>query len=220
MERSRRKTNPNNFNQDGTIKKQGSKKVVWVRSNAYLKLLLRLKELYRKQAAIRKLQHEVLANEILKLGDNIFVETMNFSGLQKRSSQTEKNEDGKFKKKKRFGKSIGNRAPSMLISIIDRKLSYYDKMLNKIDTWSVKASQYNHVEETYKKKKLSQRWNHFGDIKVQRDMYSAFLIMNVEPDLKSVSKTKCEERFENFMKLHDLEVKRLTGCKNLSSIAI
>lgn len=31
------------------------------------------------------------------------VETMNFSGLAKKSSKTEKNDKGKFKKKKRFG---------------------------------------------------------------------------------------------------------------------
>ena len=31
---------------------------------------------------------------------------------------------------------------------------------------------------------------------------------------------KCNERFENFLKLHDVEVNRLKGNKNLSSIAI
>jgi len=31
---------------------------------------------------------------------------------------------------------------------------------------------------------------------------------------------KCNNRFDNFKKLHDIEVNRLRGCKNLSSIAI
>lgn len=220
LDRSQRTMNPDNFNENGTIKKQGSKKVTWVKSNHYIKLQNDLKELYRKQADIRKLQHEILANYIISLGENIYVETMNFSGLQKRSSKTEKNDKGKFKKKKRFGKSLANKAPAMLLTIIDRKLRYYDKVLNKIDTYSVKASQYNHLDNTYKKKKLSQRWNCFGDIKVQRDMYSAFLIMNVDNDLKGINQQKCNERFENFLKLHSLEVERLTGQKNLSSIAI
>lgn len=220
MDRSKRAMNPNNFNEDGTIKKQGNKKVKWVKSNHYIKLQNELKELYRKQSDIRKYQHECLANYIISLGDNIFVETMNFSRLQKRSTKTEKNDKGKFKKKKRFGKSLANKAPSMLLTIIDRKLKYYDKMLNKIDTYSVKASQYNHFNGECKKKKLSQRWNYFGDTKVQRDMYSAFLIMNVDNDLKGINQRKCNERFENFLILHDTEVERLTGCKNLSSIAI
>ena len=35
-----------------------------------------------------------------------------------------------------------------------------------------------------------------------------------------VDKDKCKDRFENFLMLHDKEVLRLTGNKNLSSIAI
>lgn len=220
MDRSLKATNPNNYNEDGTIKKQGCKKVIWIKSNHYKKYQNQLKELYRKQSAIRKYQHECLTNQIISLGDNFYVENMNFSGLQKRSTKTEKNENGKFKRKKRFGKSIANRAPTMLLTIIDRKLSYYNKKLIKINTWEARASQFNHFDQTYKKKKLSQRWNNFNGIKVQRDMYSAFLIMNVNDDLKSFNINKCNERFNNFYELHNLEVERLTGHKNLSSIAI
>ena len=217
MDRSRRATNPDNYNEDGTIKKQ---KVVWNKSNHYLKYQNQLKELYRKQADVRKYQHECLANQIISLGDNIYVETMNFQGLAKRSTKTEKNKQGRYKRKKRFGKSIANRTPSMLLGIIDRKLSYYGKNLIKIDTWSAKASQFNHFDGTYNKKKLSQRWNDFNGIRVQRDLYSAFLIMNVAEDLKSFDMNKCNERFENFYQLHNLEVERLSGHRNLSSIGI
>lgn len=220
MDRSCRATNPNNYNEDGTIKKQGNKKVTWNKSNHYIKYQNELKELYRKQADVRKYQHECLANQIISLGNNIYVETMNFSGLAKKSIKTEKNEQGKFKRKKRFGKSIANRAPAMLLEIINRKLSYYGKHLIKIDTWSAKASQFNHFDGAYHKKTLSQRWNNFNGIKVQRDLYSAFLIMNIAKDLKSFDIDKCKERFENFYRLHNLEVDRLTGHKNLSSIAI
>lgn len=220
MDRSRRVTNPNNYNEDGTIKKQGNKKMVWNKSNHYIKYQNKLKELYRKQSDVRKYQHECLANQIIELGDTIYVEKMNFSGLTKKSTKTEKNDKGRFKRKKRFGKSIANRAPSMLLSIIDRKLSYYGKRLIKIDTWSAKASQFNHFDGTYNKKRLSQRWNDFNGARVQRDLYSAFLIMNTAYDLKSFDIDKCNERFENFHRLHNLEVERLTGHKNLSSIAI
>lgn len=220
MDRSRRAMNPDNYNEDGTIKKQSNKKATWNKSNHYIKYQNRLKELYRKQKDVRKYQHECLANQIISLGDTIYVETMNFAGLAKRAKKTEKNNKGRFKCKKRFGKSVANRAPAMLLEIINRKLSYYDKCLIKIDTWQTKASQFNHFDGTYKKKKLSQRWNNFDEIKVQRDLYSAFLIMNTAGDLKSFDIDKCNERFNNFYKLHNKEVKRLTGHKNLSSIAI
>lgn len=220
IDRSRRIMNPNNYNEDGTIKKQGNKKVTWNKSNRYIIYQNELKELTRKQASVRKYQHECLANQIIVLGDNIYVETMNFAGLAKRSKKTEKNKQGKFKRKKRFGKSIANKAPAMLLEIIDRKLSYYGRHLIKIDTYNAKASQFNHFDSSYHKKTLSQRWNNFNGVKIQRDLYSAFLIMNMASDLKSFDINKCNERFENFYRLHNLEVKRLSGYKNLSSIAI
>lgn len=220
MDRSRRATNPDNYNEDGTIKKQGNKKVIWNKSNHYIKYQNELKELYRKQADIRKYQHECLANYIISLGNKVYVEKMSFAGLQKRAKNTEKNEKGKFKRKKRFGKSLANKAPSMLLTIIDRKLKYFEEELIEINTFEAKASQFNHFDETYTKKSLSQRWNDFNGIKVQRDMYSAFLIMNIADDLKNFDTDKCNERFDNFYKLHNLEVNRLKGQKNLSSIAI
>lgn len=220
MDRSRRATNPDNYNEDGTIKKQGNKKVVWNKSNHYIKYQNELRELYRKQADIRKYQHECLANYIISLGNKVYVEKMNFAGLQKRAKNTEKNNKGKFKRKKRFGKSLANKAPSMLLTIIDRKLGYCDEKLIEINTFEAKASQFNHFDGTYTKKTLSKRWNDFNGIKIQRDMYSAFLIMNISDDLKSFDIDKCNERFENFYRLHNLEVNRLTGKKNLSSIAI
>ena len=220
MDRSRRATNPNNYNEDGTIKKQGNKKVIWNKSKHYIKHQNELKELYRKQAEIRKYQHECLANYIVSLGNKVYVEKMNFAGLQRRTKNTEKNEKGKFKKKKRFGKSLAKKAPSMLLTMIDRKLKYFGEELVEINTFEAKASQFNHFDGTYTKKSLSQRWNDFNGIKIQRDMYSAFLIMNVADDLKNFDMDKCKERFDNFYRLHNLEINRLKGHKNLSSIAI
>jgi len=220
MDRSRRATNPDNYNEDGTIKKQGNKKVIWNKSNHYIKYQNELRELYRKQKDVRKYQHECLANYIISLGNKIYVEKMNFKGLQRHNKNTEKNKQGKFKRKKRFGKSLANKAPSMLLTIINRKLKYFGEKLIEINTFEAKASQFNHFKETYTKKSLSQRWNDFDGIKIQRDMYSAFLIMNINSDLKSFDINKCKKRFDNFYRLHNLEVERLKGCKNLSSIAI
>lgn len=155
MDRSKRSTNPDNYNEDGTIKKQGNKKVIWNKSNHYIKYQNELRELYRKQAAIRKYQHECLANYIISLGNKVYVEKMNFAGLQRRVKKTEKNDKGKFKRKKRFGKSLANKAPSMLLTIINRKLGYYGEQLIKIDTSEAKASQFNHFDGTYTKKSLS-----------------------------------------------------------------
>jgi hypothetical protein len=209
MDRSRRANNPNNYNENRTIKKQGNKKVTWIKSNKYKKLQSELKELYRKQADIRNLQHQQLSNYILSLGDMIYVEDMNFKGLQARVKKTEKNDKGKFKKKKRFGKSLANKAPAKLLTLLANKLKYFGKELIKINTREVKASQYNHLNGKYNKKKLSQRWNDFDGLKVQRDLYSAYLIQNVNEDLKSINQEICNLNFDKFINMHDNEIKRL-----------
>ncbi|MEQ6378364.1 hypothetical protein RZN25_16245 [Bacillaceae bacterium S4-13-56] len=64
----------------------------------------------------------------------------------------------------------------MFLSILDRKLGYQGRSLKKIDTYAVKASQFNHLTGEYNKKQLSERWNDFGEFLIQRDLYSAFLI--------------------------------------------
>ena len=86
------------------------------------------------------MSHEKLANDILALGSDIRVETMRFQSLQKRAKKTTRNKkNGKINRKKRFGKSIANHAPAMLLTIIDRKLGYQGRSIKKIDTYATKA---------------------------------------------------------------------------------
>jgi hypothetical protein len=219
LDRSRRATNPDNYNTNGTVKK-GRRK--WIRSNRYMEMLYALKELHRKLATQKKQAHNIIANYILSLGDEIYVENMNFAALAKRAKKTEVSEiTGRFKRKKRFGKSILRKSPAMFLSIIDQKLHYQHNELHKVNTWIVKASQYCHLDDTYKKKPLSKRWNDFdGSGKIQRDMYSAFLLMCINPDLQSINRDMCFAEFDNFKKLHDVEVVRLSGQFNPSSMGI
>ncbi len=209
MDRSKKANNPDNFKPDGTIKKGN---LSWHKSNRYKKTQSELKELYRKQADVREYQHQQMSNYILSLGDTIYVEAMNFKGLQRRSRKTEiSDKTGKPKKKKRFGKSLANKAPSKLLTLLDNKLKYFGKELIKINTREVKASQYNHLNGEYSKKKLSQRWNDLDGIKVQRDLYSAFLIQHVNNDFRSIDQEMCTNDFEEFMVLHDKEIDRLSN---------
>ncbi|WP_392436227.1 hypothetical protein ACF3OI_09690 (plasmid) [Finegoldia magna] len=170
--------------------------------------------MYRKLAAKRKEYQEILANKIIELGVDIKVETMRFNALQKRAKETTINKkNGKINKKKRFGKSLSNNSPSQLLTIIDRKLHYVNCYLKKIDTFEVKASQFNHKTKNCIKKKLSQRWNVIDDIKIQRDLYSAFLIQNVSDDLKSVDTDLCDKKYDKFVNLHNIEINRLKETK-------
>src|SRR5690606_1654977 len=208
LDRQRRANNPNKYNKDGTIKRGNKDR--WIKSNKYIKTQNKLRELQSKQADIRKQSHERLTNYILGSGNEIYVEDMNYKGLQSRAKETTVNKKtSRYNKKKRFGKSLANKAPSMFLTILDNKLKFNGSQLYKIDTWSVKASQYNHIEDKYIKKNLNERWNDFGDYKIQRDLYSAFLIMNIKDNLKEIDRDLCFKTFDNFKILHDKEIERI-----------
>lgn len=209
MDRSKRATNPFKYNEDGTINRSNREK--WVYANRYVKLRNQYRELHRKNRMVRKQDHESLSNQLLLMGDTFFVEKMSFKGLQKRSNKTEKNKKGRFKNKKRFGRTLSNRAPSMLLSCLERKLEYNGLKLNKVNTTKVRASQYNHFDDTYTKKSLSKRWNDFGGILIQRDLYSSFLLMNMvhDKDLDKIDRDLCFKTFDVFLKLHDELISKL-----------
>jgi len=109
----------------------------------------------------------------------------------------------KYKRKKRFGRSINRRAPARFLLELKRKAEAVGGVYAEVDTKEFKASQYNHVTDTYEKIPLSQREKEIGNRKVQRDLYSAFLIRNADLDFKHPDREKCEYEFEHFANLQD-----------------
>jgi hypothetical protein len=183
MDRSRRATNPKKFNTDGTIKKNDKNQ--WKFSKRYKRLRNLLREQERKLAAVRRIEHNKVANRVLSKGNKVFCENMNYKGLQKGL----------------FGKRIGMKAPSTFLSILERKLGYQGKFIYYVDTWKVRASQYDPYTDIFVKKRLSERFHLTGDgYKIQRDVFSAWLIKNVNENLNKVDRIKCLNEFKTFYK--------------------
>ena len=202
MDASRRATNPDNYNPNGTIKR--GVRLRWRYSKAYRRLAGQVRELQRKNADIRKYSHYVLAARILALGDEVFVEHMQFRGLAARAKETTRNEKGAFNKKKRFGKSIANRAPKTFLTLLSQKLKQYaGTELHEVDTKQYRASQFDHTDRQYHKKTLSTRMFPLanGDT-VQRDLYSAFLLMNPNDTLTAPDGDACDRFYPTFLRLH------------------
>ena len=220
MDRSRRASNPEYFNEDGTIRK-GRKK--WHYSNRYARRRKKRKELYRKRALQLKTSLEMLANEILERSTTVICETMNYRALQKRSKKpTHNNRNGRFNRKSRFGKALANHAPSMFEQLLDQKLHYIGKELIRTDTAKIRASQINHVNGEAIKKDLSVRKFEIDGNIVQRDLYSAFItghtVYSSEDSLKPdmVDFESCANDFETFLILQDRELKSIANTVNLS----
>lgn len=210
MDRSRRTTNPQNYNVDGTVKKGGKR---WHKSKNYRRMEMQYASLCRKRAAALKQQQEILANRIVSQCDTLYIEKMNFKGLQRKAKQSKVKENGKYARRKRFGKSLQARAPAQFCGILKRKLETLGGRYLEADTKAFRASQYNHVTNTYIKKKLSRRHNVINGRWIQRDLYSAFLLMNSAETLDHADREHCIKTFDTFLQAHDACINNIRNTK-------
>lgn len=162
LDRSRRATNSDCYNADGTWKKGKRQTVFSVR---YKNLRAQYSEVERCLAAERKRSHGELCNTILQSGTTIKSEKLSYRAFQKV-----------------FGRTCKVKAPGMFVSILRRKAESAGGKLVDLQTWKLKLSQYDHQSGEYTKKPLSQRWHPLGNGNtiVQRDVYSAFLALCVQ----------------------------------------
>lgn len=144
----------------------------------------------------------------LTLGDCFFVENMSYCDLVHRANKTEISEKtGRYKRKKRFGKSIANKAPAMLITMLKQKCQSRGlKGVKEVDT-HVRASQYNHQTDTCIEKALENRWNVMPDgERIQRDLYSAFLLQHCKQGLPEYDRKELKKEFgEELYRVFDRE---------------
>lgn len=183
----------------------------WKYSKRYYRLRAKLRDMNRRLADIRKMEHNILANELLQHGNEFVVEDMNYKALQKRSKETKVNpKTGRAHTKKRFGKSLSRCAPAMFISILNKKANRYGGSVIKVNTFETKASQFDHTDESYTKKKLSERMAHLssGEV-VQRDLYSAFLLAHINTETLKYDTEALKAAFPAFLKMHENTKKRL-----------
>ena len=156
LARSLRLNNPDNYDEKGAIKKG---KKVWKKSNNYIELNNELLELHRKQRDKRQYLHNVLANDILRLGCHIKIEKNNYKAWQKGW----------------FGKTLAFRAPSNFENTLKRKALSAGGQWYEINSFQAKLSQFCHKCGQYHKKALSDRFHECCELHVQRDLYSATL---------------------------------------------
>ena len=92
MSHSRLLNNPDNFDEDGTIKKgvvvDGiRRRLKWHNSNKYYKAKDAKKDLFRVERETRRLERIRIANEILSLGNDIYINEFPFADAAKRKTE-------------------------------------------------------------------------------------------------------------------------------------
>jgi hypothetical protein len=166
LDRQRRANNPQNYDGRGCAKKHGKQRLTWKDSKGYLATKRRLAHQERKLAAHRKSLHGRLVHEIIRSGNDIRIEKLSYKSWQKQ-----------------FGKSVGLRAPGVLVDHLRRTVAKTGGTLHEFSTHTTRLSQYCHGCQMHVKKPLAQRFHHCtcGIGPVQRDLYSAFLAAHLDP---------------------------------------
>ena len=219
IERSLRINNPDCYDENGVAIKG---KKLTNRSQGYHDAIIKLKTVYRKRSEYIELSHRTLANQIASQYDIIVTEPMDYKALQKKVKETKRNanpstitkKDGsvttihKYKRKKRFGSSINRRAPATFFKILEDKIYSNGGKVIKVNCTKYKASQYDHLQKTAIKHKLSERTKMVGDHLVQRDLYSSFLLYNIK-DNENIDFDACNKNFNTFLKLQQEVVEKI-----------
>ena len=214
IDRSRRANNPENFNEDGTIKR--GVRLVWKDSMRYKALRKEMAELQRRQAAIRKQQHIDRANALLKEGDTFIVENNPVNAWVRRVKETKIDEKtGKYKSKRGSGRSVGNHAPAMFVDILENKVKSLGGRFERVNTQNA-ASQYDFTTDSFKtgdeKHKLKERSITLsnGDTH-QRDMLAAFNLQHLkydEAEKKQYDTEAMAKHYDRFCELEQAEIQR------------
>lgn len=88
----------------------------WVYSRSYRRLAKRRR--YLKE--LRKRRHYELIRRLMALRSDFYIEDMDWRALGRRAKKIHRKKNGRNATKKRFGKSIANRAPGAVMVMLEQ----------------------------------------------------------------------------------------------------
>ena len=174
--------NPECYDETWKIKEWVKLKANW--KIAYLMKIINC--LRRKQAKKHNNEINSLVKEILEFAWDLISEEMDFKEMKK------------SKEYKWLAKIIQFCTPWILKSKLEENVE-----LKFVDKYNYRASQYNHVTNEYNKPLLSERTKKIWENSIQRDLYSAYLLLNHKKNLKEIDRKKCIEHFNTFLENHN-----------------
>jgi putative transposase len=126
-----------------------------------------LAEAQRRLVQRRRSMHGNLANRILGQGKTIHTEKLSYRAWQRR-----------------FGRSVGHRAPGMFITTLSRKAASAGGTVAEVNTLTTRLSQ-SCTCGRVQRKPLRQRVHRCGcGVEQDRDVFSAFLVRYVDPRIR------------------------------------
>ena len=119
------------------------------------------------------------------MGDRFYIEEINFLKLGKRKPNSA---------------GAQQRSPAAFLRILRQKLCQQEKEVLWIQPFTLKTSGFNHHTGSCQKTPLKKSWRIVGGQKVDKKLYSAFLLSNTAADQKGFEIESCREKFPMFLK--------------------
>lgn len=168
LDRSRRAMNPQNFNDNGTVK-PGAK--AWKFSKRYEALSGELAEMHRRAAATRVNEHNETIGLLLSHAGTFRVEINNFKAFQKG----------------RYGRSQGLLAPGRFIEMLQRKAESAGSRVIMMDARKLKPSQHDPLTGEDRKKELWERRHRLGSKNeyIDRDFLACLNLLYADAEKQS-----------------------------------
>lgn len=236
-DRQRRACNPENYLPDGQIRRNTKTfHRRWKKSRGLLKTEARIRWLYQKRTNLLNYSHRCLAKKLMKLGNYFITEDMYWAALQKKAKKKDDTPASDAKdnappdrkkqkqaRRKRYGKSIENHAPSRLITFLKQAVEKAGGAVEEVNCFKTCATQYDHTTGEYTKHPRSERTVTIGNDTVQRDLHSAFNLRHIISYIDEEGETAyyydneaMNEHYPAFIERHnccmqDIEAQRKAG---------
>lgn len=163
MDRSRRLSNPDHDNADGTLKKPvNGESLRWVFTGGSMRLRMRLRDVQCRLSAYCRAEQGRLANRVMAMGHTVLAQRLSYRSFQRM-----------------FGRSVRDRAPGAFLDHVRRKAASAGGEVIEFPTKTTKLSQRCHCGAVGNKP-LRQRWHECScGVRAQRDLCNAYLGLHV-----------------------------------------
>ena len=199
MDQSRRASNPERYNPDGTYRKgsvnaETGRKSDWNETDNYRDKRRRKRLLLQKQGDTRRCRTAEICNRIARDYALVKSEDADYAALSARSKEVRREKDGRYASKRWFGRTVARFAPASFLAMLKKKVTCAGGEFVGVNPWTLKASRYDPTDDSYTKHRLSERIYRLSDgTHVQRDLFAAYAILHSrkseETDTKGRRKT-------------------------------
>lgn len=211
MERLRRLNNPNNYNEDGTVKKgiileDGKRhRLYWHDSNKYLALKNKKRNLERKNTKTNTIKQYEIVNVLLSLGDEFYIKYTNRQTKKPVFDEENRKSNDEYRREKEYRKNVSSIAARMLIDKLNQKLAQYN--LAGVHEFKLPDDKkyYCHEDDKCGSDKYVDGFVMLDDCSIPQNEYFAFIGLFFDDDKKKYDR----EEINSHIKEYDFYLKRI-----------